>query len=167
MDRAGTVIEARDASTGCMRKADLCVFNLTRPAFTAELADDFHDLRSSRGADRVALGQQAARRVHHDATTQARGAAFDELSCLAAAAESKGFVIEQFGNTEGIVDLGNVDIFRPDAGLLVSLVRTPHCDFRYRHVTKTGRVLARGHVRRDDPYRIVTKSPGSGVPRTG
>src|SRR5438874_9893994 len=51
-------------------------FDLPRAGLAAQLGHDLADLRRPRGADRVALGLQTARRVHGDLATEARPALF-------------------------------------------------------------------------------------------
>ena len=82
VDRTGAVVEAGDAAAGAMGEADARALDLARPAPAAQLADDLDDLRGPGGADRVAPGQQPARRVHRDAPAERGLAVFEQARGL-------------------------------------------------------------------------------------
>src|SRR5262249_7869233 len=103
VDRAGAVVEARDAAAGGMRQADLGVPHLAGPGFAAQLAHHLDHLGCAGGADRMALGEQSARRVDRDLAVDLRRAAVEEGAGLAARAEAEGLVVDQLGDGEGVV----------------------------------------------------------------
>src|SRR3989454_3053495 len=55
-----------------VREAAPRALDLPRPRLAAQLRDHLADLRGARGADRVALGLQPARRVHRNLAAEAR-----------------------------------------------------------------------------------------------
>src|SRR6266480_1742567 len=57
-----------------VREAALRALHLSRPGLAAQLGDDLADLRGAGGADGVALGLQATRRVHGNLAAEARPA---------------------------------------------------------------------------------------------
>src|ERR1019366_9916255 len=99
-----------------MSETDLGVFHLAGAGFTAQLAHDFYHLSGSGRADRMALSQQSAGRVHDDLAAEGRGTALDETSGGAVLAETESFVIEQLRDAEGVMYLRNVNVPRPDPG---------------------------------------------------
>src|SRR5262249_58158349 len=57
-----------------MGETDLGTVDLARPGLAAKLGHDLDDLSGAGGADRMALGLQAARRVHGNLAAEARPA---------------------------------------------------------------------------------------------
>src|SRR6267142_3452492 len=93
--------------------------DLPRAGLAAQLGHDLADLRRARGADRVALGLQPARRIHGDLATKARPALFGGEAAGARLEETEPFGGDDLGDGEAVVQLDDVDVLRADARLPV------------------------------------------------
>src|SRR6266550_7491044 len=60
VDRAGAMVEARNAAASGVRQAHLRALHLARARFAAQLAHDLDHLRRARCADGMAFGEQPA-----------------------------------------------------------------------------------------------------------
>ena len=103
-----------------LRQTDLRARDLTRAGTAGELLMNFDDLRDAGGADRMAAAGQAAAGIHRDAAAERGVAVLQKADGFAAAAEQKVFDVEQFLRRRGIVDFGDCDVARVDAGSFVS-----------------------------------------------
>src|ERR1700674_1621945 len=74
-------------------------------------------------------------------------------------AQAERLVIHDLGAGEGVVDLGDTDIPRPDAGGLVGEARGALGQFARRHVAEAGLIEARLEHRRLDLHRLGAEFP--------
>src|SRR5208282_1030465 len=107
------------AETLTMRQADVRVAYLSRSRLASELLDDFHDLRNSGCAQRMALGEQPAGAAHGHPSVDRAQPLFDKLSAFATLAQSKVFVVDDFGDREAVVQFDHVEVVGLEAGLLI------------------------------------------------
>ena len=98
-------------------------FDLALVGRAAQLLDQFGALRETGGAQRMALAQQAARRVGDDLAAVGVVAVADELLGAALRAQAERFVADQLVLREAVVQFDDVDVLRADAGGLVDLPR--------------------------------------------
>src|SRR4051794_16196396 len=102
-----------------MRQADLCAVDLPRAAAAAQLVDDLVDLAEAGRADRLALRQQASRRVDRQPAAEARRAGLDERAALAGRAEAELLRRNDLGAAVGVLQLDDVDVVGAEARRLV------------------------------------------------
>src|SRR3990172_8350371 len=102
-----------------LREPDTRPGALTVAGLAAELREHLVDLGHARRADRVALGDQAAARVHRDRPVEVGGAGVDQLAALA------GAVQPQLRRRRSVVQLDRAQVLRTDAGLLIRLLHDP------------------------------------------
>ena len=86
-----------------MRQARLRAFDLPAARLAAQVPEDLADVRDARRAQRVALREQPAARVHRNAPADVRVAVIDQLARLALAAEAQVLVVEQLRRREAVV----------------------------------------------------------------
>src|SRR5512132_2669843 len=108
---AGGTVDLREADA--MRAGDLALAGLA-----AQLQDDLVDLWQAGRPDRLAVGRTAAVGVHRQAPVQARGAALDQGLLLAVLAEPGVGEVHDLRAGLGVLKLRDVDVLRPDPGLL-------------------------------------------------
>ena len=96
-----------------VREADARAVDLAGAGLAAELVHELDDLSERRRAERFALRQQAAARVHDGARLG------EELRLLAGRAQVELLVREQLARRIGVLALDHVDVVGPDAGFLV------------------------------------------------
>ncbi|MNV05203.1 hypothetical protein D3C71_955300 [compost metagenome] len=104
-------------------------------------------LRQTGGAQRVALGEQAAGRVGDHLAAVGVVAVENEALATADRAQAQAFVGQQFVVGEAVVQLDHADILRADTGLFVDLVGS-----RLSHV-KTGEADHRRWIERHNRVR--------------
>src|SRR3990172_7690163 len=107
-------------AAGCadvVRKAALRALPLPRAGAPVELLEDLNGLSHARRADGVALRLQPAGRVHGQVARQRCKAVDRGLRALPFLDEPEVLDCEHFRDREAVVDLGEVHIFRPQAGL--------------------------------------------------
>ena len=105
-----------------MGEADLRAFDLSRACLAAEVPDDLDDVGDAGGAERVALGEQAAAGVDRDLAADLGRAFVDQLAGLALAAEAEVLVVQELGGGEAVVQLDLAEVLGADAGLLVGFL---------------------------------------------
>ena len=113
----------------------------------AQLVHQLVALRQTGGAERVALRQQAARRIGHDLAAVGVVAVGDEARALAFRAQAERLVGDELVLREAVVQLDDVDVVGADAGLLVHLRAA----------------AARRHVAADDPHHVARLEGRRGV----
>ena len=106
-----------------MRHADLRAFDLAVAGLAAQVPDDFADVGDAGRAERVALREEAAAGVHGDLAADVRRALVDHAAGFAFAADAEVLVVQQLGGGEAVVELDQVEVLGPDAGLLVRDLR--------------------------------------------
>src|SRR3954464_4175112 len=89
----------------------------------ARLPRGLGTLGEAGGAERVALGDQAARRVDDPAAAIRRVAVVDEPRRVALVAEAERLVDEQLVRAEAVVQLDDSEVLRAEPGLLVDRAR--------------------------------------------
>ena len=99
----------------------LQTFDLTLVSRAAQLMGQLVALGKTGGAQRVTLGQQAARRIDHHLAAVGVVAIEHELLGAAFRAEAQAFVGQQFVMGEAVVQFADADILRADPGFLVDL----------------------------------------------
>ena len=124
------MIESRNAAAGAMGKTDLGAFDLAVTALSAQLANNFNDLGNPGRPYGMPLGKQPAAGIDRNTAAQRCLSVFEQFGRLAPRTKSQRFVIKQFGDGERVMDFSQIDIFRPDAGFLIQLFRTPHGNLR-------------------------------------
>ena len=85
------------------------------PAVAAQLAGQLDHLTERRRAERLALREQAPRRVDREPTAERRRALVDETALLAGCAEPELLVAEQLAGRVGVLALDDVEVAGPDA----------------------------------------------------
>ena len=124
-------------------------------ARAAQLARQLVALRQAGGAERVALGQQAAGRIGDELAAIGVVAVVDEAFRAAFGAEAERLVGDQLVVREAVVQLDDVDILGPDAGGLIDLVgrgsRHVEADHLHHVAGVEGRGGVGGHRLRGDP----------------
>src|SRR5919197_1361342 len=86
-------------------ETDPRLVHLARTGFAAELGGDLGDLRRARGADRVALGLEAARRVDGNRAAEARLALGGRAAAGARLEEAEAFRGDDLRDGEAVVQL--------------------------------------------------------------
>ena len=94
-------------------------FHLAGARLSAEMGGDLEDVGQAGRAERVALRQEATRRVDRDAAVALGRAGAEELGRAARRAEGEVLVVEQLGGGEAVVQLDDVEVCRPDSRALV------------------------------------------------
>ena len=122
----GPLIHRHDAGAAeaeVVLERDAGAFYLALVGLAAELPDELGALGEAGGAERVALGEEAAGGVGDEFAAVGVVAVPDELLGFAFFAEAEGFVGEELVGGEAVVELDDVDVFGADAGLLIDLAR--------------------------------------------
>ena len=96
--------------------------DLPRAGLTAQLHHEFMNLDRAGRADRMALRHKSARRIDRNAAAEPCLAALGHRSAFAWRAQSEIFGLQDFGIGRGVVDFGNAQVFRADAGLRIGAV---------------------------------------------
>src|SRR2546426_12328832 len=105
-------------------EADLGILHLPRAGLMPELLTHLVDHAHAGRADRVPERLEAAARVDgHLAAVNRRAALGDVAPALARGAEPEVLVVEDLRDREAVVHLGEVEVLRRDAGLLVRRLR--------------------------------------------
>ena len=110
VDGRGRVVDAGDAAAGALRQADARAVDLARAGAALQLPHDLDHLRDAGGAERMALGEQAAARVDRHAAAEPRGAGAQQRHRLAVRRQAQRLVVQQLGDREGVVQLDHVDV---------------------------------------------------------
>src|SRR5258706_7764571 len=119
MSASGAFVEGDDtgaAKAEIVLQGEPCALNLPCLRRAAQLVRQLVALRETRGAERMALGQQAAGRVGYGLAAIGVVAVVDEAFRAAVGAQSKAFIGDQFVVRETIVQLDDVEIAGADAG---------------------------------------------------
>ena len=111
--------DGRAAEAEVVLQADLRALDLALVGLAAQLPGELGALGQAGGAERMALGDQAAGRVHHPPAAVGRVLGIDELAALALLGQAERLVGDQLVGGEAVVQLDDVDVVRPDARLLV------------------------------------------------
>src|SRR5947207_15473388 len=107
-----------------VREADLGTLHLPRAGLVPELLTHLVDHAHAGRADRVPERLEAAARVDgHLAAVDRRAALGHVAPALARGAEPEVLVVEDLRDREAVVHLGEVEVLRRDAGLLVRRLR--------------------------------------------
>jgi hypothetical protein len=114
---------ARPAEAEVVLQRDLRAFDLASLGLTAQVPHQLGALRKAGSAERVALRQQAARRVGDELATVGVVTFPDEVLGLAFLAQAERLVRQQLVRREAVVQLDDIDVIGADAGLLVQLLR--------------------------------------------
>src|SRR5581483_358809 len=110
-----------------VRLAHLGIGHLTilGPRVPGEMPDDFTDVGDARGAQRMALAEQAARDVDWRIAAEVgmlATAAIDEFAGLAVAAQAEVLVVHELGGGKAVVQLGEIHVLGAQARHLVRLL---------------------------------------------
>ena len=97
--------------------------DLTGVGGATQLPGQLGALGEAGRAERVPLGDEAARRVHDPPATVCRLAPLDQATTLAGAAQAQRLVGQQFVDGEAVVQLDDVHIGRSETGLLIDALR--------------------------------------------
>ena len=123
---SGAGVEGDDAGAAeadVVLQRDPGVGDLARAGLAAQLPDEFGALGEAGGAERVALGEQAAGGVGDDSAAIGVVAVGDELFGGACGGEAEGFVGDEFVGGEAVVEFDDVEVGGADAGGFVDLAR--------------------------------------------
>jgi hypothetical protein len=102
---------------GRLHAGDLALLRLA-----ADLPVELRALREARGAERVALRDEAAGRVHDPFAAVGHGARVDQLAALPRRAEPEPLVGDELVRGEAVVQLHDLHVLRAEARLLVDLL---------------------------------------------
>ena len=105
-----------------MGEADARAVDLAGAGVAAELVHELDDLAERRRAERLALRQQPAARVHRSRAAERDVAVGEEARLLARRAQAELLVGEQLAGGVGVLALDDVEVVGPDAGFLVRVV---------------------------------------------
>ena len=111
-------------------RATVASVDLTLVGGAAQLPGELGALGEAGGAERVALGDQAAGGVDDPAAAVGGVVVVDELAALALAAQAERLVGQQLVGGEAVVQLDDVDVVGADAGLLVDRAARPAASCR-------------------------------------
>src|ERR1700685_1674008 len=120
MNRAGRA-ESDDVGHADLRVRDQPILGAI---ILGQMPDDLADIGDAGSAERMTLGEEAAGDIYGSLTAEAgmhAAALGDDLARFAVTAESEVLVVDQLGGRETIVQLGQRDILRAEAGGLVGL----------------------------------------------
>ena len=109
------MVQAEPRPITCARPT-FAPFDLARARGAAEMLRHLEDVGDAGGAERMPLGQQAARDVHGDAAAPLDLALVDHAARLAVGAQPEVLVVQQLGGGEAVVELDQVEVVRTDAG---------------------------------------------------
>ena len=90
-------------------------FDLARFGRATQLSRQLEALRETRGAERMALGQQPARWIGDDLAAVGVVASGDELRRRAGRAKAERLVGDQLVVREAVVQLADIDVVRTDS----------------------------------------------------
>src|SRR5579862_2977711 len=108
---------ARAAAAGVvLERVAVARLDLPIVGLAAQLPPALGDLRHAGRADRMALGEQPARRVHGDATRERRLAFETRAAAVALVEEAEILDVEDLRDREAVVHFRAVDLIGPDAG---------------------------------------------------
>ncbi len=134
----------------------LCSGNLALVGRATKLPYELGALREARRAERMAFGQQAARRVGDDLTAVGVLCVPDKLLGLAFLAQPEALVRQDLVRSKAVVELADLHVLRPEPSLLVDLLRGVYghvvADHLDHALLEAGRVVRR-HRLRGDPHR--------------
>src|SRR5262249_49095199 len=102
--------DGRGVAAERVREALAGPLDLARAGVAAELRDDLGDLRGARRPDRVALGLQAARRIHGDLAAERGQPLLRGAASGAGLEEAEPFSGHDLGDREAVVQLDHVDV---------------------------------------------------------
>ena len=114
----------RGAESDNVRHAAAGAFDLSSAGLATEMCGDFEDVGEPGCAERMALGQQAPRRVDRDPAVALRVAPrMEEFAGASPGSQSaEVLVVEKLGSGEAVVQFDQVEVSRADAGALVGAV---------------------------------------------
>src|SRR5262249_664215 len=145
-DRAGAVVETRDAAAGRMAHSNARAFDLARARFATQLSYDLDDLCGTGSTDGVALGQQAARGVDRNLAADTGSAALQQSDAFAGRAETERLVIQELRNRKRVMHFRDVDIAGSKPRFPERFMRTAHGDLGRGHVTESRHETPRGQM---------------------
>jgi len=87
-----------------MRQAELGALDLALVRLAAQVRRDLVDVRNAGCSERVALGEQSARHVDRNATTQGRFVGVDRAAGHAGVDQPEVLVVENLGTGEAVVE---------------------------------------------------------------
>ena len=102
--------DRRSIAPECVGEALPRAVDLARTGLAAKLRHDFRYLRGAGRADRMALGLQAARRVHRDLPTETREALLGGAAPGTGLEEAQAFRGDDLGDREAVVELDDVHV---------------------------------------------------------
>ncbi len=115
MNRHRRGIASQKAAT-VFGEPNACAVHLAGAASPAQLIDDFHDLRDSGGADRMALGEESAARIDDVDSAEIQGSSRQKLGTFTFGTDPEFLACDQFGGRGGVVNFEHVNVRGPDAG---------------------------------------------------
>src|SRR5213076_613746 len=107
-------------------EADLRALHLPRAGLAAELCRELVDHAHAGRAHRVAVGLEPARGIHRLLAAEIGAPLLDEPAALAARAEAQVLVVQDLGDGEAVVHLGEVDLRWRHLRLRVGLLGGAH-----------------------------------------
>src|SRR5690242_5100782 len=114
----------RARAADVVREPELGVLHLTRAGLVAQLGDALVDHPHAARPDRVAERLEPAARVHGDVAFERGPPLLREPAAVALLAEAEVLRVGDLRPREAVVDLGEVDVARRDAGHRVRLARS-------------------------------------------
>src|SRR6185503_17509473 len=98
-----------------VRERELRARDLAFACLPAQLAHRLDHVEHASGEARMYRREQPAVRRHRERAARADPAAFDEAAAFALGAKAEVLELDDHGDGEAIVELGDVDLLRPDA----------------------------------------------------
>src|SRR5450432_640695 len=148
--------DAGAAEAEVVLERDLRVRHLALVGGAAQLPDELRALRDAGRAERMPLRQEASRWVRDDLPAVGVLLVPDELLGLALTAEAESFVGDDLVGREAVVELADLHVGRPEARLLVDLLRGIHRQVVADHLDQApleARFVVGGHRLAGDPHR--------------
>ena len=109
---------ARRAEPDHVGQPDAGPLDLAVAGLAPEVMTDLPDVGDAGGGDRMALRLETSGDVHRHRAVAPRGAGVEEADRVALVAEPEVVVVDQLRGREAVVQLDEIEIRRPDAGLL-------------------------------------------------
>jgi hypothetical protein len=132
-----------DLPTGALRQANPGAFALALAGRAAKLRRQFDDLGNACRPDGVTSAEKAPTRIDRQPTAKGRRALPEQLNALVWRCETKPLVEHDLRRRGCVMDLGYVDIFRTEPGLIIGLLTRANGGDRIRPI-----LIGRNDLRR-------------------
>mmetsp|Transcript_14488 Transcript_14488/g.16003 ORF Transcript_14488/g.16003 Transcript_14488/m.16003 type:complete len:305 (-) Transcript_14488:482-1396(-) len=143
-------------------KGDLSIGHLSFLGHTSQLPDQFRALSQAGGTERMPLGNQTTRWVHHILASICVVTSIDEFACFTLSAKSETFVSNQLVGSEAIVQFNNLDVIGGNSCLGIALISSSFCHICSNNIhtrlALEGRLSISSQTHSDDFNSLIFKT---------